>query len=81
MTTKTKQRALQFFKEIQQQFPELSLVQIIPSPEMHRRYWILAQGITSEQRKRELRNFVADHATDILITEGYSFSVKIDYAL
>ncbi len=79
MTRKVKDLALKFFQETQTAFPEITFADIMPSPELRKRYWILVTGTMTEKRKREMRRFVADRATDMLIDEGYSFSVKLDY--
>ncbi len=81
MTRKAKELAMNFFRETQEAFPELTFVGIMPSPELRRRYWIMVTGAMTEKRKREMRRFVADRATDVLIDEGYSFAVKLEHTL
>jgi hypothetical protein len=53
----------------------------MPSPELRKRYWIIVTGEISEDRRIEMRHFVADRATDILIDEGYSFAVMTNHSL
>ncbi len=81
MTRKARELAMMLFNETQQKFPELSFVSIMPSPELRKRYWIMASGIMSEERERQMDVFVADRATDILIDEGYSFAVMLENTL
>jgi hypothetical protein len=81
MTRKVKELAMQLYKETQSRFPEIMFARIQPHPEMRRRYWIMVIGEMNEEREREMDVFVADRATDILIDEGYSFSVMLRSSL
>jgi hypothetical protein len=78
MTRKAKELALSLFNETQQKFPEITFFEIMPSPELRKRYWIMVTGTMTGKRQRAMRKFVANRATDILIDEGYSFSVMLE---
>jgi hypothetical protein len=81
MTHKVKSLAMNLYEETRRIFPEINFLYIHPHPEMKRRYWIMVAANMNEEREDEMRHFVADRATDILIDEGYSFSVRIDHSM
>jgi hypothetical protein len=81
MTRKAKQLAMRLYNETQSRFPEITFARIQPHPEQVNRFWIMVIGEMDEEREREMDVFVADRATDILIDEGYSFSVMLRSSL
>jgi hypothetical protein len=78
MTHKAKELAIQLYEETKKQFPEIVFSYIQPHPEQARRFWIKVHASMNEDRRAQMREFVADRATDILIADGYSFAVMVE---
>ncbi len=78
MTQKAKELARQLYEETKKYFPEIVFSSIQPHPEQARRFWIKVYASMDEDRRTEMREFVADRATDILIANGYSFAVMVE---
>ncbi len=78
MTQKAKELARQLYDETKEHFPEIVFSSIQPHPEQARRFWIKVHASMDEDRRTEMREFVADRATDILIANGYSFAVMVE---
>jgi hypothetical protein len=80
MIRKAKDLALRLYEETKKQFPEIVLSSIQPHPEQSRHFWIQVRAAMNEERRVQMREFVADRATDILIADGYSFAMMVERA-
>jgi len=68
---KQKELIQNFFKEMQEKFPETEFVSVTESPENPADLWINITALEDENREEELIAFASDKTSDILLDYGY----------
>jgi hypothetical protein len=63
--------AEEFFKQVQKQYPEVSLLRMYASPEYDEDVWMDVQTPMDEDRETELQQFATTLALDILLHHGF----------
>ncbi len=72
---KQKELIQNFFKEMQQKFPETEFVSVTESPENPSDLWINITALEDENREEELIAFASDKTSDILLDYGYYITI------
>ncbi len=65
----------QFIADLRKNFPEATIVNVVPGPENPQELWIRVVAPENEQRLFELAEFSANRTMDILLDYGYYFLV------
>jgi len=68
---KQKELIQNFFKEMQEKFPETEFVSVTERPENPADLWINITALEDENREEELIAFASDKTSDILLDYGY----------
>jgi len=68
---KQKELIQNFFKEMQEKFPETEFVSVTERPENPADLWINITALEDENREEELIAFAPDKTNDILLDYGY----------
>jgi hypothetical protein len=63
------------FETLQQQFPELELVEILESPVYRDSIWVRLIMPDDEDREIEIREVASELSTDILLNYGYDIGI------
>lgn len=63
------------FHQLQQQFPEIELVEILESPVYPNNIWVSVTHPTSADREIELGELAAEISTEILLNYGHHVSI------
>jgi len=72
---KQKELIQNFFKEMQEKFPETEFVSVTESPENPADLWINITALEDENREEELIAFASDKTSDILLDYGYYITI------
>ena len=75
MNFKQKELIQNFFREMQQQFPETEFVSVTEGPENPADLWINITALEDEDREEELIAFASDRTSDILLDYGYYITI------
>lgn len=62
-------------KDIQKKFPEVELIDVVPSAETDRTLWIEVTRPDDEDREIELREYASEKTMNILLDYGYHMLV------
>ena len=65
----------QLFETLQQQFPELELVEILESPVYRDSIWVRLIMPDDDDREIEIREVASELSTDILLNYGYDIGI------
>ncbi len=75
LNLKQEELVKQLVEEVREKFPEVQLLNVIPSPENPEDTWIRVTSPSDEDRETALIEFSADRTIDILLDYGYHMLV------